>query len=339
VKRKRRLTAENSLSPRHGAACPKTLLLCPGEFNRIRAFRRWLIAPGWKRKSKERFRMPRQGQRAVAILSLAVVLLGAGACDKIKAKQAIKKGNEFFKAGKYETALASYQEAELLDASEVKIKKNIGLAYMGLYQPGSKHAKDLEYATKAIENLKSYVQQYPDDKRAREFLVSMYLATDRYDEAIAFYEQMLKANPKDSKAIGSIASMYFKKGDFDKGMEWQKKMADVEVNKPDPYIMIGVQAWDRSYHYPDLDVATRTHIVDEGMSALQKALEIKPDSFEALTYVNLLWREKSKTETDPKKAQEDTDNANKFLAQALELRKKAAEASKNAPTPTAEPGK
>jgi tetratricopeptide (TPR) repeat protein len=283
--------------------------------------------------------MPRQRQRKVAILSLALALLATAACDKIKSKQAIKTGNEFFKAQKYETALASYQEAERLDPGAIKIKKNIGLAYMGLYQPGSKHAKDLEYASKAIDNLKAYVTAFPEDRKAREFLVSMYPATDRYDDAIVFYEQMLKADPKDSKAMGSIASMYFKKGDFDRGMEWQKKVAELEGNKPDPYIMIGVQAWDRSYHYPDLDPATRAHIVDEGMSALQKALELKPDSFEALTYVNLLWREKAKMETDPKKAQEDTDTANKFLAQALELRKKQQEAAKTATTPTAEPGK
>ena len=140
--------------------------------------------------------MPRHGQRAVAILSLAWSSCRPGACDKIKAKQAVKKGNEFFKAGKYDTALASYQEAERLDPGELKLKKNIGLAYMGMYQPGSKHAKDLEFATKAIENLKVYVAEYPDDRRAQEFLVSMYLATDRYDEAIGFYENMLKQQPE-----------------------------------------------------------------------------------------------------------------------------------------------
>ena len=282
--------------------------------------------------------MPRTPRRAVLLVSLAVLLVGAGGCNKIKSKQAVKEGNEYFKAQKYETALAKYQEALRLDPDEVKLKKNIGLAYMGLYQPGSKHQKDLEYASRAIENLKEYVTAHPEDKKAREFLVSMYLATDRYDDAIVFYEQMLKSDPKDSRAMGSIASMYFKKGDFDKGMEWQRKVAEAEGNKPDPWIMIGVQAWDRSYHYPDLDPTTRAHIVDEGMQALQKAQQIKPDSFEALTYINLLWREKAKMETDPAKKQEATDNANKYLAQALELRKKQQEASKNA-TPTPEPGK
>ena len=67
-------------------------------------------------------------------------------CNKIKSKQEIKKGNEFFKAAQYQTALAAYQEALRLDPNEKKLHKNIGLAYMGLYQPGSKHPKDLEYA-------------------------------------------------------------------------------------------------------------------------------------------------------------------------------------------------
>ena len=63
-------------------------------------------------------------------------------------------------------------------------------------------------------------------------------------------------------------------------------------------------------------------------------MKIKPDSFEALTYINLLWREKAKIETDPVKQQQDIETAEKFRAQALELRKKTL-----ATTPTPEPAK
>ena len=72
--------------------------------------------------------------------------------------------------------------------------------------------------------------------------------------------------------------------------------------------------------------------MDEGLDALNKALQIKPDYFEALSYVNLLYREKAKIEADPVKKQEYVDTANKYLQQALELRKKAL-----AKTPTPEP--
>ena len=275
-------------------------------------------------------RSPRLAGTAVLVLA-ATVLSG---CNKIRARQEIKKGNEFFKATQYQAALANYQEALRLDPGEARLHKFIGETYMALYQPGSKHPKDLEFAGKAISELQTYLKEYPNDKKVREFLVSMYLAVDRYDDAIAFYQELLKTNPSDSKAMTSLAAMYFKKGDFQQGLEWEKKRAALEPGNPEPWVMIGVQAWDRSYHYPDIDPAIRGKIVSDGMEALQKALKIKPDNFDALTYMNLLYREKAKLETDEAKKQEDIAAADKYREQALELRKKAL-----ATTPTPEPGK
>ncbi len=285
--------------------------------------------------------MPTRRQRATFSAVLILAILGLAGCDKLKSKQQIKKGNEFFKAGQYEPALASYQEALRLDPSETKIYMNIGLAYMGQYQPGSKHPRDLEIAQKAIDYLEKFIQAYPQDKKAqkaREFLVSMYLATDRFDNAIRFYQEMLKTNPKDSKAMSSIAQMYFKKGDFDTAVIWLKKRLEVEGNNPEVYYLIGVQAWDRSYNFPDLAPEARAKIVEEGMQALNKAVEIKPEYFEAITYINLLYREKAKMETDSARKKEFTETADRYLQQALELRKKAKEAEA-AKGPTPEPGK
>lgn len=278
--------------------------------------------------------MPIRRHRVLAVAFLALVFLPLAGCNKIEARGEIKRGNEFFKAGNYAAALASYQNAQRLDPGEPKIKKFIGLTYMLLVQPGSKHPKDIEFATKAMDNLQAYVKEHPEDKKANEYLVSMYLQADRYDEAIKFYESRLQENPKDTKAIQSLAAMYFKKGDFDKGFEWLQKRATMEPDNPEGYVMIGVQAWDRSYHYPDIDVATRTRIVDMGLAAVDQALKIKPDNFDALTYINLLYREKAKVETDPAKQAEDVATADRYRQQALDLRKKTL-----ATTPTGEPGK
>jgi tetratricopeptide (TPR) repeat protein len=281
-------------------------------------------------------RRDRHRAAAAAIILLAVTALAG--CNKIKSKQEIKKGNEFLKAGQYQSALASYEEALRLDPGETKLNKHIGLAYMGLYQPGSKHPKDLEYAQKAIDHLKTYTAAYPEDAKAREYLISMYLNSERFDDAIDFYKnEMLKRDPKDSKAMQSLAMLYFKKGDFDNGVYWLKKRLEVEGNNPEVYYLIGVQAWDRSYNFPDLDPELRAKIVDEGMQALNKAVELKPDYFEAISYINLLWREKAKMETDPAKKKEDIDLANKYLQQALDLRKQAQEKAKAAQA-TPEPG-
>lgn len=279
----------------------------------------------------------RPGRRASigALLLISAALLAG--CNKIKSKQEIKKGNEFFKAQQYQTALASYQEALRLDPGSTELHKHIGLAYMGMFQPGSKHPKDIEFASKAIEHLKIYTKEFPKERKPQEFLVSLYLSTDRFDEAIAFYQQMVQENPSDTKAMQSIAQMYFKKGDFDSAVGWLKKRLDAETSpqaKAEVHYFIGVQAWDRSYNFPDIDLVERARIVEEGLDALNKALQFRPDYFEALSYVNLLYREKAKIEADPVKQQEYTDTANRYLQQALELRRKAL-----AMTPTPEPAR
>jgi tetratricopeptide (TPR) repeat protein len=288
--------------------------------------------------------MPRARQRAVTAAILLLAAFASAGCNKLKSKQEIKRGNEFLKAAQYQSALSAYQEALRLDPSEDKLHKHIGIAYMGMYQPGSKHPKDLEYAQKAIENLKQYVAAYPQDQKVLEYLVSMYLNTERFDDAIAFYQnELLKRNPKDTKAMQSLAMLYFKKGDFDNGVKWLKERLNVVTTDPERaevYYLIGVQAWDRSYNYPDVDPAVRGKIVDDGLAALNKAVEIKPDYFEAISYINLLYREKAKMETDPAKKQEYTDTANKYLQQALEMRKAAQEKAKaEAAQATPEPGR
>jgi tetratricopeptide (TPR) repeat protein len=275
-------------------------------------------------------RSPRAAVAALVLLAAA----GASGCNKIKSRQEIKRGNEFFKATQYQQALASYQDAQRLDPGEKRLEKFIGETYMALYQPGSKHQKDVEFANKAIQHLQTYLTSYPNDKKVREFLVSMYLAMDRFDDAIGFYQDLVKNDPKDVKAMTSLAAMYFRKGDFQKGLEWEQKRATLEPNNPEPYVMVGVQAWDRSYHYPDIPPDVRGKIIADGMAALQTALKLKPDNFDALTYMNLLFRERAKIQTDDAKKQEDVAAADKYREQALELRKKSL-----ATTPKPEPGK
>ena len=47
---------------------------------------------------------------------------------------------------------------------------------------------------------------------------------------------------------------------------------------------------------------------------------MRPDYFEAYSYINLLWRQKALTETDPEQAQKDLQEADVNQKKALQLR-------------------
>ena len=80
---------------------------------------------------------------AAAALAAAVIFTATG-CDKIQARQLIKKGNAHFKEQQYEQALVAYQKAHELDPNEVRLLKFVAMGQMALYNPGSTHPKDIE---------------------------------------------------------------------------------------------------------------------------------------------------------------------------------------------------
>ena len=267
-----------------------------------------------------------------ALLSsvLLVLLLSSAGCNKFQSRAEIRQGNEFFKVGKYDTALAKYNRALQLDPGEKKLYKNLGLAYMGLYQPGSKHPKDMDYAQRAIDCLKKYVDAFPQDKKAPEFLVTMYLNSGRLDDALAFFQDYSQKHPQDAKAMETMATLYFQKADFPHGVEMMEKAMKITGPKKETYETIGAQAWDKAHNYPELTDEQRQAVVTQGIEAMDKALAIDPNYTEALAFINLLYREQAKLDqkTDPKKAEADFAKADEYRNKAIELqRQKQAQAA------------
>ena len=106
---------------------------------------------------------------------------------------------------------------------------------------------------------------------------------------------------------------------------------------------IGTAAWGKVYNNATIDAAAKQKLVDMGLQAIQKALEVKPDYFDAMVYYGLLFREKGKLEVDANKRLEDIANAELWQKKALDLRKKSqgapAPSGTATPSPTSTSGK
>ena len=242
-------------------------------------------------------------------------------CQKLNARITMKSANELYRAEKYEEAIKKYEQVIALDPWWADAYRNAGLCYLALYQPGSLHPKDIEYSTQAIIKLRRYLQFVPGDERTEDLLMDTYMKTQRYDEAVAFYKEKLRKDPKNGKYFQTIGIIYAKANNFEEARKWFKARAiEAESKNPEAWYSLGVLCWERAFKNQELTVDERRSLIDEGMQALQKAVAMRPDYFEAYSYINLLWRQKALTETDPEQAQKDLREADVNQKKALQLR-------------------
>lgn len=269
---------------------------------------------------------------ATALLLGALATTGCQATfSRLKANYATKQGNDQYKAGEFLKAIEWYRYATYLNPDLDIAYYHSALSYLALYRPGSKHPKDVRYSQQAISNLKRYLAVHPDSEDAKNYLLTVYLGAERYDDAANFFEAELKARGGDaetaSKLMQIIGVIYSKKGDFDTALEWYKKRADLEKENPEVLYTIGVLCWDKVYKGGlQLDLARRNELIEMGLDYLNRAASLREDYMEAVSYINLMYREKAKSAQmvgDNENAAKYNEEANKYMRQALEMRKKA----------------
>jgi tetratricopeptide (TPR) repeat protein len=147
--------------------------------------------------------------------------------------------------------------------------------------------------------------------------------------------EMDKDNP-DINSMVSIASLYYQLKDYDQSKAWCRKILEADPNNAEALYRIAVIDFDDSLKKTGLqgenveflnseEKAVTLANIQEGLTALDQALKIRPDYFDAMEYQNLLWREKAKFEKDEKVKNELLRQADMVAQKALALRLRAQE--------------
>jgi len=268
----------------------------------------------------------------LALAGLLTVTTGCeGTIDGLRANYAARQGNDAYKANDFQRAIEWYRYANYLNPDLGLAYYHTALAYMALYKPGSKHPMDVRYSQEAITNLLRYLRLDPSNEDAKNYLLTIFLQSDRHDEAAEFFERELRNDADDparaSALMQKIGMIYAKKGDFEQSLEWYKKRAEIEKDDPEALYTIGVLCWDKVYNGGlTLELEKRRELIDMGLDYLARANALRPDYFEATSYVNLLYREKAKLAQilgNNDEFVKYTQEADKNMKLALEMRKRA----------------
>jgi tetratricopeptide (TPR) repeat protein len=264
-------------------------------------------------------------RRSLVLAALALLALPLlGGCRRLQARVELKKGNSLYQQEQYSAAMVEYQKGLELDPADTFAWRSVGLSALALYRPGDDSPKNLEYGRIAADAFQKYLKENPDDAKVQDYLMSILVSSKQYPQALAFVDQLQQQNPNeanDPKWNKYRVQVLIQAGRLPDAEQLALKTPGPE--QPVSLYSIGVEAWHKVYNVNTIDFAAKQQLVELGLRGLRKAVEIKPDYFDAMFYLGLMLREKAKLETDGNARTADVDEAETWLKKGLELRKKA----------------
>jgi tetratricopeptide (TPR) repeat protein len=112
----------------------------------------------------------------------------------------------------------------------------------------------------------------------RTLLTNLLVDSKQEDKALAYWSDELKARPNDFEAMGKLAGINLKAGNFRKAIEWYLIIGEKvpeESNKISAYSSVGNVAWSK-LNSKTLNHQEGMELADIGIAAFQKAFELAP---------------------------------------------------------------
>jgi tetratricopeptide (TPR) repeat protein len=300
--------------------------------------------------------------RALCVAALCLIVAGCSQVGALQAKLAFKDANTLYSGQDYRAAAAKYEEAIAADPNLTAAYFFLGNSYDNLYRPARRgEAANDELLTKAVENYKKAASLEQDPKirqLALEYLVAAYgpdklndpaqqeplvqemiklnpseptnyfalakIYEDNgdYEAAEATFLKAKEVRPQEPTVYTQLAGFYNRQGDFDKTIAALQERAQREPNNPEAHHLIATYYWDKVYRDFRRADAEKRKYIEAGIQSEDRAIELKNDYFEAITYKNLLLRLQANVEKDPARQQALLREADRLRDQAQELRKK-----------------
>jgi tetratricopeptide (TPR) repeat protein len=227
---------------------------------------------------------------------LAILAVANTSCAKLQARDNLNKGVRAFRDQHYDNAVKYFKTAVELDPDLTTAEIYLATAYSQQFVPGGRGEENEKNAQMAIQT----------------------------------FEDVLKRDPNNVNAIAGLASIYQNLVQLEKSHDYYMKYAQLDSNNPIPYYAIGSLDWAIVYNKngpPPEDEQAR--LIDEGLANLDKALALNPEYDDAMTYKNLLYREKARLAKNEEERKKLIEQADEWFNKSLDMRKKNADKKKS----------
>jgi tetratricopeptide (TPR) repeat protein len=184
------------------------------------------------------------------------------------------------------------------------------------------YAKDkLNQPDEAEPVVKQLIAMEPNDPGSYFALVKIYEDAGKIDDAEEILKQAQAAAPDRTEVWSNSAQFYNRKGEFDRAMESFARITQIDTKNPQNIYQMAVYYEEKVRKDFTLKPAQQAEYLNKGLEAVDHALALRPDYFEALTYKGLLLRQQaSKVEKVFAKQQELIKQADELQKKALDIR-------------------
>jgi TonB family protein len=226
-----------------------------------------------------------------------------------------RQGYDAFRRGNYPDAINAFQTAAELSPDEFLPRFYLGMSWYAQYIPGAQSLENLEVARNAKAALKQALQMNPNNLILLETLAVLSRSEcygsesndpHRFDEAVSWYHQWISADPLNQEAYYALGEITW--------VKWARTHSEARIT-------MSLAGEDGPINDTRVRQELKAHRADieEGIANIEKALEIDPEYDAAMSYMNLLLRQRADLS--------DTDEGYRRDVQAAEKRAKEARAA------------
>ncbi|MBE3144286.1 MAG: tetratricopeptide repeat protein [Planctomycetes bacterium] len=177
--------------------------------------------------------------------------------EEIPGKKELREANKLFQEGKYDEALAAYQQAADQAPEDSIVQYNTGVAFMALGK-----------VEEAIAAFKKTLEIQPENHQALKYLGQIYGGMKAFDESVKFYSRAAKISSIDPEVFYNLGVGHMNLGNLDAAQEAFQKSIACKENYADSYYLLGL-------------IFLNQNKMAEALAALEKFLLLVPEDGKA----------------------------------------------------------
>jgi hypothetical protein len=270
--------------------------------------------------------------------------------DQQDARDTLNQGVEAFKNAQFEEAVRLFKRAKLLDPGLQNASLYLATAYASQYIPGAPSEENVRNGELARREYQEVLHQNPANLSAIDGIASILyqmagqpINTEMFEESKSYHKKHIELRPDDPQPYYSIGVIDWAlayransllRTEFNQSVGVREETSTFDEdsgggdNKDSKDQLTGLKDLD-----PLPEVLRRKYAedygptIDEGLSALKRAIELKPDYDDAMTYLNLMYRRKADVVGPAIERNAYLEQADELLDKVKEIKQKRASES------------